>query len=123
MSDTSLNRLESKLDTLHEDHAKLSERVSLLERDIQGNGVPGMKTIVQNMNDKLDAVLLWIKEWSMGADARERTCFYTKSVKENEKKQTNWIKWIGIGIIAATFLFFTIPGAIDQWKHLFGGGH
>lgn len=121
MDEQQFNTLSKKVDTLHADHGKLDTRVALIERDLQGNGVPGMKTIVHDMDEKLDRLIKAFEAWTAGSEARADTCFYKQAVRREEDTKTKWWKVVGGIIVGATFLLLTIPSAIDAIKHLTGG--
>jgi hypothetical protein len=120
-----LDKIEQRLDELHNEHTALVSKVDLIERDIMGNGTPGIKQYLEKMNEKLDTFIKWksnldqtLQEWWMNGPARQQSCNYLRDKEDETLKRGATAKKIALWALIITLFIATIPSGIVAWRVL-----
>jgi len=122
-----INEIDKKVDVLHGDHITLVGRVTMIERDINGNGHPGWKDIILDLTAALKEFGDWRKDWETGVSDSERgkTCLWMRSqeaahdvLADIEEKRERGRKKILICIAILAFILVTIPSSVLVWTNV-----
>jgi len=101
------------LDTILDQNDRLGKRVHSLENDVKGNGEPGLKEKVRNLETKdtgLSALIQEVRDDFYGKDGKRNGLFY----KERDRS-LHWGWILGITGIVSPLLYFVVQSLIRAY--------